>query len=81
MASSSTDPKPPTSPSGRELHSSEMKSEMDPVAREELHAEQEASGKLTWRMVENDGKVESLVTLIGVKNIYTKQLPKMGAPS
>ena len=69
----------PRSPSGRELHSSEMKSEMTPVERELQHAEQEERGVLGFRVVQNDGEVDSLVTLIDVKNIYTKQLPKMGA--
>jgi len=69
----------PRSPSGRELHSSEMKSDMTPVEREAQHAEQEESGLLGFRVVQNDGEVSSLVTLIDVKNIYTKQLPKMGA--
>ena len=53
--------------------------EITPVLREEQHAEQEASGKLGFHVVRNDGEDASLITLIEVKNIYTKQLPKMGA--
>jgi len=49
------------------------------VILEGQHAEQEASGLLRFHVVCNDGEPESLVTLIEVKNIYTKQLPKMGA--
>ena len=49
------------------------------VLLEGQHAEQEASGLLRFHVVRNDGEAESLMTLIEVKNIYTMQLPKMGA--
>ena len=49
------------------------------VIMEGQHAEQEASGLLRFHVVHNDDEAQSLVTLIEVKNIYTKQLPKMGA--
>lgn len=49
------------------------------VLLEGQHAEQEASGLLRFHIVRNDGEAESLMTLIEVKNIYTMQLPKMGA--
>ena len=39
----------------------------------------QASGLLRFHVVRNDDEAQSLVTLIEVKNIYTKQLPKMGA--
>ena len=49
------------------------------VIMEGQHAEQEASGLLRFHVVRNDDEAQSLITLIEVKNIYTKQLPKMGA--
>ena len=49
------------------------------VIMEGQHAEQEASGLLRFHVVRNDDEAQSLITLIEVKNIYTMQLPKMGA--
>lgn len=37
----------------------------------------ENQGSVEFRVVENDGKAESMILLTGLKNIYQKQLPNM----
>ena len=37
----------------------------------------EKTGTVEFRVVENDGKPDSMILLTGLKNIMQKQLPKM----
>ncbi|KAF9618646.1 hypothetical protein IFM89_002341 [Coptis chinensis] len=46
-------------------------------AREENLKREEEAGKIKFVCVANDGKDEHMVWLIGLKNIYSKQLPNM----
>jgi histone acetyltransferase len=50
---------------------------LTPLQREILHMEQEQKGELTFPVVRNDGSDESVLSLIGLKCIFTEQLPKM----
>jgi histone acetyltransferase len=50
---------------------------LTPLERELLHDDQEQSGSLSFRVLTNDGRTESLVGLVDLKNIFGKQLPKM----
>ena len=49
-----------------------------PLEREKLHEEKERSGELKFVLVRNDGQTESIERLLDLKNIFGKQLPKMG---
>lgn len=46
-------------------------------SREKMHLEREKSGEIHAYYVTNDGKRESGITLIGLKNIFSKCLPNM----
>ena len=48
-----------------------------PLAREQQHARNEREGALRFVPLTNDGRAESLVPLVDLKNIFAKQLPKM----
>ena len=39
--------------------------------------EEERDGTIRFQVVSNDGKPEHMIWLIGVKNIYSQQLPNM----
>jgi len=39
--------------------------------------EEEKNGTIKFQVVTNDGKPEHMIWLIGVKNIYSQQLPNM----
>ncbi|EOD16902.1 hypothetical protein EMIHUDRAFT_427509 [Emiliania huxleyi CCMP1516] len=54
------------------------KSDQTPLARERQHAQDEREGRLRFVVVKNDGLDRSLISLIDMKSIYSKQLPKMG---
>jgi histone acetyltransferase len=45
--------------------------------RERQHAQHEREGRLRFVVVSNDGQDSSLISLIDLKNIFAKQLPKM----
>lgn len=46
-------------------------------SREEYLQLQEAEGNLRFVYVENDGTPDNMIRLIGLKNIFSKQLPNM----
>jgi len=46
-------------------------------SRGEKARQDEAAGVIEFRVIENDGKKDSLILLTGAKNIFQKQLPKM----
>ena len=39
--------------------------------------EEEKNGTIRFQVVTNDGKPEHMIWLIGIKNIYSQQLPNM----
>lgn len=45
--------------------------------REEVQIKREAEGEVSYNYVENNGKPNNSMYLIGLKNIYAKQLPNM----
>ncbi len=45
--------------------------------REDLLLAQERDGIITFCYVENDGQPHNMIYLIGLKNIFSKQLPNM----
>ncbi|KAL3531283.1 hypothetical protein ACH5RR_010605 [Cinchona calisaya] len=47
------------------------------IAREESMKREEESGRLKFECVSNDGTDKHMVWLIGLKNIFSKQLPNM----
>lgn len=51
---------------------------LTPLEREKLHDEMERNGTLRFVIVRNDGQDESIIRLLELKNIFGKQLPKMG---
>eukprot|EP00962_Isochrysis_galbana_P031601 scaffold10291_cov146-Isochrysis_galbana.AAC.5 len=48
-----------------------------PLMRERQHAQHESEGRLRFVVISNDGQDNSLISLIDLKNIFAKQLPKM----
>ena len=51
--------------------------DLTPLQREELHAQQERDGILTFPIYYNDGTADSLTKLVQLKAIFCQQLPKM----
>lgn len=50
------------------------------VARWVRMSQQELSGDVRFQVVKNDGKRESLFYVLGLKNVFVKQLPNMPRP-
>lgn len=50
---------------------------LTPLMRELQHIQHEKEGLLRFAIVRNDGDAQSLISLIDLKNVFAKQLPKM----
>lgn len=47
------------------------------MSRDEEAKQEEDNGVLSFRVIANDGTADNLIWLITLKNIISKQLPKM----
>lgn len=47
------------------------------TAREQTWEELEGEGEISFRYMANDGRPEHSVWLVGLKNVFSKQLPNM----
>jgi histone acetyltransferase len=45
--------------------------------RDEYHSRLEEEGEISFQYVLNDGVPQNMVNLVGLKNIFSKQLPNM----
>eukprot|EP00171_Calliarthron_tuberculosum_P015639 IDg15639t1 len=76
--------KPRPAPPGARVHPTEeilgWDSQHSYIERWVRMTQEEQNGNVKFEVVKNDGKRESLLMLLGLKNVFVKQLPNMPRP-
>lgn len=76
--------KPRPAPAGARVHPTEdilgWDSQHNYIERWVRMTQEEQNGNVKFDVVKNDGKRESLLMLLGLKNVFVKQLPNMPRP-
>lgn len=76
--------KPRPAPPGARVHPTEeilgWDSQHNYIQRWVRMTQEEQNGNVKFEVVRNDGKRESLLMLLGLKNVFVKQLPNMPRP-